>query len=123
MARIGQGLFDMQLAVIDLAALLREVADAFSTPQHTLHLTIEDGEAMLAAADRVRLRQCIENVVANALQKSPDSAAVSARFSPVASPVPIIALPISRMTARTSAKSRLMRPSLTIKSVMQATPE
>jgi hypothetical protein len=29
------------------------------------------------------------------------------------SPVPIIALPISRMTARTSAKSRLMRPSLT----------
>src|SRR5208282_3161805 len=35
----------------------------------------------------------------------------------------LIALPISRMTARTSAKSRLMRPSLTIRSVMQATPE
>jgi hypothetical protein len=51
------------------------------------------------------------------------SAAVSARFSPSASPVPIIALPISRMTARTSAKSRLIRPSLTIRSVMQATPE
>ena len=31
----------------------------------------------LVAADRVRLRQCIENVVANALQKSPQSAAVS----------------------------------------------
>ena len=51
------------------------------------------------------------------------SAAESARFSPEASPVPIIALPISRMTARTSAKSRLIRPSLTIRSVMQATPE
>ena len=51
------------------------------------------------------------------------SAAVKARFSPEASPVPIIALPISRITARTSAKSRLMRPSLTIRSVMQATPE
>ena len=51
------------------------------------------------------------------------SAAVSARFSPDASPVPIMALPISRMTARTSAKSRLIRPSLTIRSVMQATPE
>ena len=51
------------------------------------------------------------------------SAAASARFSPEASPVPIIALPISRMTVRTSAKSRLMRPSLTMRSVMQATPE
>ncbi len=51
------------------------------------------------------------------------SAAAIARPSPEASPVPIIALPISRMTERTSAKSRLMRPSLTIRSVMQATPE
>jgi hypothetical protein len=51
------------------------------------------------------------------------SAARSARCSPEASPVPIIALPISRMTVRTSAKSRLIRPSFTIKSVMQATPE
>src|SRR5277367_5417874 len=44
-------------------------------------------------------------------------------LSPEASPVPIIALPISRMTARTSAKSRLMRPSLTIRSVMMGTGE
>jgi hypothetical protein len=35
------------------------------------------------------------------------SAAKSTRFSPDASPLPIIALPFSRMTARTSAKSRL----------------
>ena len=46
-----------------------------------------------------------------------------ARSSPEASPVPIIALPMPRITARTSAKSRLMRPSFTIKSVMQDTPE
>ena len=51
------------------------------------------------------------------------SAASMARFSPVASPVPIIALPISLMMARTSAKSRLMRPSLVMSSVMLATPE
>ncbi len=51
------------------------------------------------------------------------SAAASARPSPVASPVPIIALPMLRITERTSAKSRLMRPSFTIRSVMQATPE
>jgi hypothetical protein len=33
-------------------------------------------------------------------------------------PVPIIALPISRITERTSAKSRLIRPGMTIRSVM-----
>ena len=50
-------------------------------------------------------------------------AAAMARPSPDASPVPIIARPISRMTERTSAKSRLIRPSFTIRSVMHATPE
>ena len=48
------------------------------------------------------------------------SAAVSARFSPDPSPVPIIALPISRVAARTS-ESQIDRASLTIRSVMQAT--
>src|SRR5712664_46791 len=51
------------------------------------------------------------------------TAALSTRFSPEASPLPIMALPFSRMTERTSAKSRLIRPSLTIRSLMQATPE
>ena len=47
------------------------------------------------------------------------SAARMARRSPEASPVPIIALPISRITARTSAKSRLISPGLTIRSVIR----
>ena len=50
------------------------------------------------------------------------SAASIARLSPSASPVPIIALPISPMTERTSAKSRLIRPGMTIKSVIPRTP-
>ncbi|MNE41555.1 hypothetical protein D3C80_1356330 [compost metagenome] len=41
----------------------------------------------------------------------------------MASPVPIIALPISDMTARTSAKSRLIRPGRIIRSVIERTPE
>ena len=41
----------------------------------------------------------------------------------ITSPVPIIAVPISLMIEQTSAKSRLTRRSLTIRSVMQATPE
>ena len=51
------------------------------------------------------------------------SAASIERRSPSASPVPIIALPISAMIARMSAKSRLMRPGITIRSVTPRTPE
>ena len=51
------------------------------------------------------------------------SEASSARFSPSASPVPIMALPISPITARTSAKSRLIRPGMIIRSVTPRTPE
>ena len=36
---------------------------------------------------------------------------------------PIIAVPMPTMTVRTSAKSRLIRPSRTMRSTMQATPE
>ncbi len=50
------------------------------------------------------------------------SAASIARLSPEASPVPIIALPISPITERTSAKSRLIRPGMTIRSVIPRTP-
>ena len=49
-------------------------------------------------------------------------AAIKARSSPVAT-LPIVALPISVMTVRTSAKSRLIRPGRTIRSVIERTPE
>ena len=51
------------------------------------------------------------------------SAASVARRSPSASPVPIIAFPISLITDLISAKSRLIRPGITIKSVTPLTPE
>ena len=50
------------------------------------------------------------------------SAACVARLSPLASPVPIMALPISPITARISAKSRLISPGLIIRSVTPQTP-
>ncbi len=50
------------------------------------------------------------------------SAATRLRSGPSASPVPIIALPISPITVRMSAKSRLIRPGITIRSVTPRTP-
>ena len=49
-------------------------------------------------------------------------AASSARASPEAEPTPIRAEPASRMIVRTSAKSRLIRPGIVIRSVMPWTP-
>ena len=49
-------------------------------------------------------------------------AASTARFSPEADPMPIIAEPASDMTVRTSAKSRLIWPGVVIRSVMPWTP-
>ena len=50
------------------------------------------------------------------------SAASTALFSPSASPIPIIALPMPLITVSISAKSKLIRPGLTIKSVIPFTP-
>ena len=46
------------------------------------------------------------------------SAASRARFSPAAKPMPMSAEPASFMTVRTSAKSRLIRPGMVIRSQM-----
>ena len=49
-------------------------------------------------------------------------AASTARFSPDARPMPISADPASFMIARTSAKSRLIRPGMVMMSLMPCTP-
>ena len=50
------------------------------------------------------------------------SAASRARFLPLARPIPIKEEPASAMTARTSAKSTLIKPGKVIMSVMPRTP-
>jgi signal transduction histidine kinase len=57
--------------------VVRDTATMLSTPEHPVIVTVEEGEAVTVAADPRRLRQCIENIVANALQKSPAGAPVS----------------------------------------------
>ena len=49
------------------------------------------------------------------------SVATRARSSPVALPVPIMAMPISDMTVRTSAKSTLIMPGRMMRSAMPCT--
>ena len=76
-ARIDQGMFQMEPERVDLGALVQETVSLLATPEHPVLLRVQDGGPISVAADAGRLRQCLENIVSNAIQKSPANAAVT----------------------------------------------
>jgi signal transduction histidine kinase len=70
-SRIDQGVFGIQPRRIELAGLVREIVAAFESAQHSIRVTVQQGDEIHVSGDVVRLRQCLENVLANAIQKSP----------------------------------------------------
>ena len=75
--RIDQGVFHLQPQLVDLGALTAEIAATLEAPQHPILVRVQEGSRILVAADPARLRQCLENLIANAVQQSPKGAAVS----------------------------------------------
>jgi two-component system, OmpR family, sensor kinase len=73
-ARIDQGLFPMSVRPLDLVVLAREEARTLSTPDHPIH--VQAPEEIVVAADPDRIRQCLQNLLSNAVTHSPDQAAV-----------------------------------------------
>ena len=73
-ARIEQGVFQLTLQPLDLAELARAVARTLSTPEHAVEVAASS--EIIVNADPERLRQCMENLVANAIQHSPEGAPV-----------------------------------------------
>jgi signal transduction histidine kinase len=76
-ARIDQGVFQMDPEPVDLGALVQETVSLLATPDHPVLLRVQDGGAIMVTGDAGRLRQCLENIVSNAIQKSPANAAVT----------------------------------------------
>ncbi|HWI39696.1 MAG TPA: GAF domain-containing sensor histidine kinase [Burkholderiales bacterium] len=70
-SRIDQGVWGIQPRRIELAGLVREIVAAFESAQHSIRVTIQQGDDIQVSGDMVRLRQCLENLLANAIQKSP----------------------------------------------------
>jgi two-component system, OmpR family, sensor kinase len=67
--RLDQGLFQLELAPVDLIGLLRDAAQALAGPN--VEVVVEAPESLLVSADAKRLQQALENVIANGVRHSP----------------------------------------------------
>jgi signal transduction histidine kinase/DNA-binding CsgD family transcriptional regulator len=78
-ARIDQGLFQIAPLSTDLVALVREAAQSVAVPDTEIEV---DAPAELhVLADRARLCQAVENLLANAVRHAPSHTAVQARVA------------------------------------------
>lgn len=73
-ARLERGLFAVAREPTDLAALAREAADGLRTPESPID--VRAPEELAAEVDPARVRQALENLLANAVRWSPAGAAV-----------------------------------------------
>jgi two-component system, OmpR family, sensor kinase len=78
-ARIDQGVFRMDIVPVDLVALLEDVSNTLSAPDRPVCTTAS--EEVMVVADPARLRQCVENVISNAVNHSPKGATVTIRVA------------------------------------------
>jgi signal transduction histidine kinase len=74
-ARIDQGLLALEPQPVELTPLVDDVIDTLGTAQHRIVTKVSD--ELLIAADPKRVRQCFENILANAVKHSPDDAPVT----------------------------------------------
>ena len=77
-ARIDQGLFEVTPEPLDLTTLVREAAEGLTVPGTQIEVDVP--VEMTAVVDPARIRQALENLVANAVQHAPTATAVSIRL-------------------------------------------
>jgi two-component system OmpR family sensor kinase len=74
-ARVDQGVFRIDVEPTDPAAMLEEIARTLSGPDRPV--VVKMAEDMIVLADPARLRQCLENVISNAVKHSPKGGTVT----------------------------------------------
>lgn len=77
-ARLDQGIFTVDLQPVALGHLAHEASKSLGSAEHPVE--VEIAEDAVVSADPARIQQCIDNLLANAIQHSPRDAAVSVRI-------------------------------------------
>jgi signal transduction histidine kinase len=78
-ARIDQGLFQVAPEPFEIGTLARDVATTFSTPERPIEVAVSEETVVLG--DPKRLRQCIMNLLSNAVEHAPKGTSVAVSVS------------------------------------------
>lgn len=76
-ARLDHGLFRIEPVLLDIVDLVRESARALSRPGANIEVHVQSTGRILVLADAARIRQCTDNLIANAVEQSPEGGTVS----------------------------------------------
>jgi two-component system, OmpR family, sensor kinase len=79
LTRLDTGVLTLERKSVDIVALVNEAAAVLSTPDHLVE--VKPAEDVRCNADPQRLRQCLDNLIANAIHHSPDNASVTVLVS------------------------------------------
>ena len=78
-ARLEQGIFQLSAEPLNLALLTRDVARDLAVPEVAIRMRGPD--ELVVVADPQRLRQALENLLANAIRHSPEDGAVEVELA------------------------------------------
>jgi len=81
--RLEQSLFEMDRQPLDMATLLQETVRLLETPETPIELRLGAEPLALVLADPARIRQALENLLANATKHSPKGVAVTVELETV----------------------------------------